>query len=169
MSLPNYVCMSVNLSVCGCLCACSISFPHVEVCTYRTRLERSYIYVTIAVDWRDAKRNMFESIRRRFAMKSSLFCYAIEKKKLYILMFCDSLLHTRNPTINVLKLAGRRFAMNQSHCAAMLKQKICLCVAVARSPLWCETCWNWWFRDGWQKSSPETLLSWLHFLVPVKL
>ena len=36
----------------------------------------------------DAKMNMFELIRRRSAMKSSLFSYAIEKKKLYILMFC---------------------------------------------------------------------------------
>ena len=140
MSLPNYVCMSVNLSVCGCLCACSISFPYVEVCTYRTRPERSYIYVTIAVDWRDAKRNMFESIRRRFAMKSSLFCYATEQKKLYILMSCATFHQTRNPTIDVLKLVGRRPAMNQSHCAAMLQQQLCLCVAVARSPPWCELC-----------------------------
>ena len=110
----------------------------------------------------DAKMNMFELIGRRSAMKSSLFSYAIEKKKLYILMFCASLHHIRNPTIDVLKLAGRRPAMNQTHCAAMLKQQLCLCVAVARSPLWRETFWNWWFRDRWQMSSPETLASWLH-------
>ena len=136
MSLFNCGCITVNFSVCGCLCACSIPCPHVEVCTYRTGPERSYIYVPIAIDWRDAKRNMFESIRRRSAMKSSLFSYAIEKKKLYILMFCASLHHIRNPTIDVLKLAGRRPAMNQTHCAVMLKQKISLCVSVARSPVW---------------------------------
>ena len=67
-------------------------------------------------------------------MKSSLFSYAIEKKKLYILMFCASLHYIRNPTIYVLKFAGRRPAMNQTHCAAMLKQKH-LCVFLLRAAL----------------------------------
>ena len=44
-----------------------------------------------------------------------------------MLMSCASLHHTRNPKIDMLKLAGRRPAMNQTHCAAMLKQnKICV-------------------------------------------
>ena len=121
--------MSVNLSVCGCLCACSIPCPYVEVCTYRTGPERSYIYVPIAIDWRDAKRNMFESIRRRSAMKSSLFSYAIEKKKLYILMFCASLHHTRNPTIDVLKASPCNEPNSLSSHAEAKNIFVCCCRA----------------------------------------
>ena len=51
-----------------------------------------------------------------------------------MLMSCASLHHTRNPTIDMLKLAGRRPAMNQTHCAAMLKQNK-ICVLLSRAAL----------------------------------
>ena len=109
---------------------------------------------------------MFESIRRRFAMKSSLFCYAIEKKKLYILMFSASLHHTRNPTISVPKLSGRRSAMNQSHCAANAEAQIMFVCCCRAQPSVVQEELKGWLRDEWQNSSPETLVSWLHFLGP---
>ena len=51
-----------------------------------------------------------------------------------MLMSCASLHHTKNPQIDMLKLAGRRPAMNQTHCAAMLKQNH-LCVLLSRAAL----------------------------------
>ena len=64
---------------------------------------------------------------------NSLFSYAKEIK-LYLLMSCASLHHTKNPTVDMLKLAGRRPAMTRTHCAAMLKQNH-LCVLLSRAAL----------------------------------
>ena len=46
--------------------------PYVDVCTCTKGLEKSYIDVPIAVERKDAKRNMIESIRHRLQRNLSV-------------------------------------------------------------------------------------------------
>ena len=76
-------------------------------------------------------------------MKSFLLSYAIENQNfthiyiyIYILMFCIFLHPFRKSTVDVFKLTGRRPAMNQIDCTAMLQHEKPLYDSVFRSPVW---------------------------------
>ena len=78
--------------------------------------------------------NMFELIGASPCNETnSLFSYA-NALNLYMLMSCASLHHTRNPQFDMIKLARHHPPMNQTHCAAMLKQNK-ICVLLSRAAL----------------------------------
>ena len=75
----------------------------------------------------DAEMNMFKVIGRRPAMTRTHCSAMLKTFKLYMLMSCASVNHTKI-------LQWRRPAMNKTHCAAMLKQDH-VCVLLSRAAL----------------------------------
>ena len=146
------------------------------MCHYRTRPEWFYIYRT---DTTDTTR-MYLSLKCRIMPKVTclsplalsagipLFVMLQSKRSFKSWCFLASSTTLEIPRIDVHKLAGRRPAMNQTHCAHICWSTKYRCVFLSRAVL-CDArnAEYWWIRDEWQKlRNKELRLAGYNILFP---